>query len=57
MGPDIYVPDYDTHQNPMRSTPPSLWQAETTIIKNTILAVILPLYYKKVIRRHEEGRR
>lgn len=57
LGPDIYAPRYEAHQNPMCSEPPSLIQVQTTIIKNTILSIFLPLCYKVVNKRHDKGRR
>jgi len=57
LGPDIYVPSYDSHQNPMEMDPPTLSQVTLTIIKNTILSLLMPFYYKRIDRRHDKGRK
>ena len=57
LGPDIYVPSYGSHQNPMEMDPPTLAQVTLTIIKNTILSLLMPFYYKRIDSRHDKGRK
>lgn len=55
MGPDIYAPVYKVHQNPMQHEPPSLFQVQNTIVKNTVGLIFFPLLKKYIASLHSEG--